>query len=172
MTFKRPSSKAAVSRFGVMVALTTTASLIASSTAVGQQELAAAPSPDRHDVEISSPTSDAPVEADGGESFDVGFSTDVPWRYSLEVREAEASGDWVLLDGDDANGRAARGENTVEVQVPEDLDPGQYDLRRSAERRVGAEGRGGGEGWQWGAHAGRPGRGRGAQRARRRLRAE
>src|SRR5690625_3796723 len=112
-----------------MVALTTTASLIASSTAVGQQELAAAPSPDRHDVEISSPTSDAPVEADGGESFDVGFSTDVPWRYSLEVREAGASGDWVLLDGDDAKGRAARGENTVEVQVPEDLDPGQYDLR-------------------------------------------
>src|SRR5690625_2924629 len=117
-----------VARLGALAVLMTAASLVAGSMVVGHQEVAAA-APDRHDVEISSPTSDAPVEAGGGESFDVGFATDVPWRYALEVRGTTADGEWTLLEGDDAEGRADRGENTVEVQVPEDLDPGKYDLR-------------------------------------------
>src|SRR5690625_4983055 len=89
-----------VARLGAMAVLMTAASLVAGSMVVGHQEVAAA-APDRHDVEISSPTSDAPVEAGGGESFDVGFATDVPWRYALEVRGTTADGEWTLHEGDD-----------------------------------------------------------------------
>ncbi len=89
----------------------------------------AAQADQRHQVEIESPTSVAPVTAAAGESIEVAFSTDGPWRYSIDARAAGGAGDWQLLDGDAAEGRAERGENTVDAVVPVELEPGHYDLR-------------------------------------------
>lgn len=82
----------------------------------------------RHQVEIESPASSAPITAAAGEMFELAFATDGPWRYTLEARGADGSGDWQLLDGA-AEGRAERGENAVEVAMPAELEPDHYDLR-------------------------------------------
>ena len=112
------SRVAAVALVGVM-------SLIAGLLVSGP----AAQASGRHQVEIESPVTAAPVTAAAGESIEVTFSTDGPWRYSIDVRAAGGAGDWQLLDGNAAEGHTERGESTVQAVVPAGLEPGHYDLR-------------------------------------------
>lgn len=106
------------------VALAGVISLIAGLVVSGP----AAQASGRHQVEIESPVSAAPLTAAAGEPVQVTFSTDGRWRYSLEARAAGGTGDWQLLDGA-AEGRAQRGQNTVQAAVPAELEPDHYDLR-------------------------------------------
>src|SRR5690625_5106895 len=89
----------------------------------------AAASSDRFTVELTMPTSGNPVTAGPGQMFDASFRSDRPWPYRFDARETNSGDDWEPLDGEDAEGTATRGDNTVELTVPEHFEDGGYDLR-------------------------------------------
>ncbi len=81
-------------------------------------------------AEVTSPTSSAPALGEPGDLVHITFTANRAWSYALEARDADTPGDdWVALGGDEATGTAVRGENMVEIVLPEADGLDEYDLR-------------------------------------------